>query len=186
MKIALVGAPSCRKSTTAEYLNVQLKQAKINSSVCPEVARNYILRYGQISDPWEQLVIFNEQVRLENELTAVHDVVVCDSSSWIGYIYCDMLMGPSPTSKVFNLKQTLYRSVYEQLKSYDYTFFMPIQEPVFNDGVRKQTDDDRANIENRIEGFMKLEAIPYYIVSGTVQEKAIAVAKAIGFGAVVE
>lgn len=186
MKIALVGAPSCRKSTTAEYLNVQLKQAKINSSVCPEVARNYILRYGQISDPWEQLVIFNEQVRLENELTAVHDVVICDSSSWLGYIYCDMLMGPNPISKVFNLKQTLYRSVYEQLCSYDYTFFMPIQEPVFNDGVRQQNDNDRLDIQSRIQGFMKLEAMPYYIVEGTVRDKALAIAKTIGFGTVVE
>lgn len=171
MKLAIVGSPSCRKSTTAEQLNVKLKQEGLNSVVCPEVARTYIGRYGAIKDPWEQLLLFFDQTRHENELSKIHDFVICDSASWLGYVYTTILIGDSKDRKLQKLRQEIHTMVLKYVHTYDLTLFMPVQEKVVMDGVRTQNDNERLIIQNKILGFMNVENIPYITVTGTVPEK---------------
>lgn len=181
MKIAIVGAPSCRKSTTAEAVNVRLKQEGKNSTICPEVARTYIGRYGPIHEPWEQMLIFHDQVRLESELCLCHPIVICDSATWLGYIYFNLLAKKTDNNyKIRKLRQELHTMILNSI-DYDHTFFMPIAEPVIKDGIRVQNDDERKIIQDMILGFMHVEGIPYKTVVGTVEQKAGAILDYIGY-----
>ena len=175
MKIAIVGAPSCRKSTTADQVNVMLKTQKYNSAVCEEYARTYILRYGPMTVAHEQLIVLLKQVEKEEELSKVHDIVICDTASWLSYIYCSMLLRQTnefTSIKGRKLLGEIHKRLLRVLHTYDLTFYMPIQESVVKDGVRVQTDEDRIIIDNKIKGFMSLHDIPYTWLTGPVEEKA--------------
>jgi len=175
MKICIVGAPSCRKSTTAHLLNSMLKVEGHNSNVCEEYARHYIMKYGQIKDPFEQLLILLKQTEREAELSKVHKIVICDSASWLGYIYSTMLISESSfgySTKNRKLLKEIYSGALDQLKSYNKTFFMPVQESVVKDGVREQDDNARDLLQKKILGFLYLHDIDFHTVAGTVQEKA--------------
>lgn len=62
LKIAIVGAPSCRKTTSAERLVSELKLAGYNAIFCGEFARDYIAETGIIENPFEQLYVTEQQI----------------------------------------------------------------------------------------------------------------------------
>jgi hypothetical protein len=166
----MVGAPSCRKTTTAEQVKIKLKLAKINAEICPEYARTYIRDTGPISSPLEQLAVFHGQRHLEHQLEKVHDIVICDSAQFLGYPYCRTFLTPNPKEEA--VTRLLHGMCVESIHEYKHIFYLPPDgSEVFQDGIRIQNNEMQEEIAAKINAFLCLENIGVNILTGTVNDK---------------
>jgi nicotinamide riboside kinase len=159
-KIAIIGAPSCRKTTTAEQLKIRLKTAMYNVEIAPEYARSYIRNFGSIESPIEQLTILHGQKEMEHQLETIHELVICDSAQFLGYVYCTTF--PNMNHKEYNVKEMLHKMCMDSVDEYAYIFLAPLTgEGIIKDGVRIQDDHAQENIDAKIRAMLTLEDIPY-------------------------
>lgn len=176
-KLCIVGAPSCRKTTVAEQLKIRLKTTGYNAELAPESARTYIMKFGAPTHPAEQMLIAMGQIDIEDLISGKHDIVICDSASFLSYIYT-MRLGTDKKTEA--IKEEVHRLVMPYVKTYDYVFFAPKQGPMVNDNVRFQTNEETIEISNQIKGFLDLERIPYVTLNGSIDEKVAQILKVLG------
>jgi nicotinamide riboside kinase len=180
MKIAIAGAPSTKKTTVADLSNEILKEAGYNSGVAHEYARAYIMDYGAPDRIIEQLFITQRQIELEAKMSTWHNVVICDSASFLGYIYGIRLDSEQPPYEVANevvtnLRCELHSMVIRHIKSYHKIFYMPKNTKLVNDGVRYQDDEEAEEISQQIRAMMIAEQIPFDTLEGDVCSKALSI-----------
>lgn len=175
-KIAIVGSPSSGKTSTAEALKVKLKLAGYNAEIAHEYPRTYIQRYGVADHPLEQFLILERQAQVEATIQAHHDITICDSSTFLCYIYGSRLVNDSygkiSDVKLAHFKNVLYKSAMNHLGTYDFIFYVPCLGTMEDDGIRVQTTQDAIEIDEQIVGFLKMEQVPFFTVSGLPQERA--------------
>lgn len=185
LKICIVAPPSCDKTTTArEVVKILKKQHRINAEVAEEYARKYTRdNYDDLDDnhpiydPHQQYPIMLGQIEVEDKVSRRHDVTICDSSTFLGYVYARaMVTGLPKTMRHKPMYQKLLKDLHEmslqQLPSYDSVFLFEPTGFVFQDGVRSQKDADQAPLFTRIKGFLDAEGVKYTQLSGTAEEKA--------------
>ncbi len=182
LKICFVAPPSCDKTTTArEVVKILKKTHGINAEVAEEYARKYIRdNYDgthPIIDPHQQYPIILGQMETERMVSKLHDVVVCDSASFLGYIYVKEMITNLPKQQsikpmYFKLLKDIHEMSLREISSYDAVFLFEPTGSIFQDGIRSQKDDDQIPIYNKIKGFLDSEGIPYYKISGKAEEKA--------------
>lgn len=95
-RICVYGAPSSGKSTSAAFLFSEFKRRKLGPSV--ELVQEYVKRYawtGRTIRPEDQLYVFAEQLRLEEELLhAGVDLIITDSPIWLSVYYGEKIQCP--------------------------------------------------------------------------------------------
>lgn len=158
-------------------LTSKLKAMHVNAEMVPEYARTYIVQNGGISSLFEQFVILRQQCAAEEDLLSRHDVVVCDSASFLCYIYARRLAGELDERKA-NALSLLYRDVIEHAWTYGRIYFVrPGEVGVLDDGVRVQTVGELPAIAAAIRGFLDLEGVPYKVLNGSPEERVAVVLK---------
>lgn len=185
LKICIVAAPSCDKTTVArEVVKILKKNYGINAEIVEEYARKYIrdnyVDEHPLVDPHQQYPIMLGQIELEQKIGNLHDVVVCDSSSFLGYIYAALMvqeLPPEQKIKPMYLKvlKDLHEIALKEISTYDKIFLFSPTGSVFQDGVRKQTDDDQVPIFEKIRGFLLSESINFVHIDGDVNHKTQAI-----------
>jgi len=95
-RICVYGAPSAGKSTSAAFLFSEFKRRKLGPSVelVQEAAKRWAWT-GRTIAPEDQLYIFSEQLRLEEELLrAGVDLIITDSPIWLSAFYGEKIKCP--------------------------------------------------------------------------------------------
>lgn len=152
-------------------LTSRLKAMHINAELVPEYARAYIVQNGGIYDLFEQFVILRQQCAAEEDLLSRHNMVVCDSASFLCYIYARRLAGELDQRKA-NALSLLYHDVMKHVWTYDRIYLVRLGEVgVLDDGVRVQVESDLPVIAAAIRGFLDLERVPYKVLSGSPEER---------------
>lgn len=171
IKVAFVGPPASGKTATAMLLTSKLKAMHINAEMVPEYARTYIVQNGGINNLFEQFVILRQQCAAEEELLSRHDVVVCDSASFLCYVYARRLAGNLDERKA-NALSLMYRDVMKHVWTYAAIYFVqPKEIGILDDGVRTQVMGDLPAIAAAIRGFLDLEGVPYKVLGGSPEER---------------
>ncbi|AOQ24620.1 hypothetical protein MTAT_19650 [Moorella thermoacetica] len=168
MKIAFVGPPASGKTTLALTVTAQLK-LQYNAEIAPEFARTYILQNGGIQDAFEQYLILRKQKQMEDILASRHDIVVCDSATFLCYIYARRLVDYL-SDRYLNVLELIHR---ESLANYyNLVFYLDAESThQINDNVRIHTAGQLAGLGTAIRGFMDAEGIKYFILKGNLQER---------------
>lgn len=95
-RICLYAAAGAGKSTSAAFLFSEFKRKKFGPSV--ELVQEYAKRWAWTNRqirPEDQLYIFSEQLKLEEELlSAGVDLVITDSPIWLSVFYGSMITCP--------------------------------------------------------------------------------------------
>ena len=171
MKVAIVGAPGAGKTTLAQGLASALKSDGYGAVYCPEYAREYITRYGALESPFEQLLIFHCQRDMEDLACQHHDIVVCDTSTWLCTLYARLLAGLFTTSRVLALLDYLDQAAWRHLETYDLTILLPHQSVFQKDVARVYDPALHVQIQEMIEAYLHLEDVSYYVVTGGYKER---------------
>lgn len=171
--IAIVGAPNSGKSTLASQVNSVLKTKGLNSVFVEEYAVEYIAEYGVPASMEQQQIVFEEQYRKERLFANNKDFVVCDSASFLSYIYGRLNYGYPLAKQSIVALNHLHKKALESLEYWDYIFYVPPLGSYVLDGVRYHTEEESIKIDKMIKGFLDLEQIPYIDLSNVQLENRI-------------
>jgi len=161
MRIGFVGVPGSGKTSTARGLASVCRSIPglNNVELSAEYARRYIIKYGDITNIWEQFRILKKQMDWEDSVGDAN-IVITDAPIFMGMVYARMLSQGTPKDiMVLNdLFSELNKANHPQPR-YDIIFHLPpILKPV-NDGVRPKSNFDRTwrqDTDNSILGVFEI------------------------------
>ena len=139
MKIAVIGAHSCGKTTLSYSLAAHYKNLGKSVGIVTEQAR---LCPFPLDDPRAGKWILFSTIKNEIELEKGHDIVICDRSSADSIIYGRANGNPLP--------KYLRCMAYDHLDTYDHIIHLAPSAPIVNDGFRHTCENYRTLVA---EGF---------------------------------
>lgn len=173
--IALCGAASCGKTTTAYTLRNSLIKDHV-TEIVHEYAREYLLRNEHGNTLVAQMIIFNEQ--LEREKTIINNpkvkIVICECPLFLNYLYVLSMQLVSNKSTAWpQFLSEIYKKCVEQLFCYDYIYYLPSMNTEFkDDAVRGEAKQHRHKVESAIKGFLDIHAVDYITIDCPKEERA--------------
>lgn len=174
--ISIVGAPGAGKSTLASQINSVLKTQGKNSIFIEEYVVEYIAEYGIPTSMESQQIIFQEQYRKERTFAESKDYVVCDSASWMSYIYGRQYYDLPLSRQAIASLSHMHKKALESLEYWNIIFYVPMLDDYSLDGVRYHKQDESKKIDRMVKGWLELENIPYIDLSNVELDKRIEVA----------
>jgi len=168
--IGFVGAPSTGKTTLARAVANTMGLQGLSVEFVAEYARNYLQRFGSIGECWEQLLIFDTQMRREDDaIRTGADIVIAETPTFTGYAY-GMLAGGIGL-KAREAMHTLHRWVVERLPLYNQVYYIPMEIGMQSDGVRQETKTERSRLDRMLLATLELWVPTYKTVKGTVEDR---------------
>lgn len=168
IKIALMGAPGCGKSTLAARLYSDIKDMGLRGELVQEYIREHINRYKKVPSIAYQTLIYERQLQRERILPTQLDFFVTDSPTILSYIYalkyCDMhnMEHRMLLSDMYN------KTIMEAYDNYDLIYFLEHNvEPDIDDGVRYQNTPEIKELNDSILGFMNTHRLRYTLLDST-------------------
>lgn len=177
-KIALVGAHGTGKTTLVNFITERLKERGIYVENTPEVPRKLcdlakdpsFLRRGKNSI-LKQALILQAQVQVEIQKMSQPwtELLICDRAILDHWAYFAYLFGN--TLKKENLFTLYEYFVSEYSRTYDKLFYIPIEFPPQDDGIRESDEVFQHCIDMTIIQILSKFCIPHVTIRGTVQER---------------
>lgn len=136
--IGICGSPSSGKTTISQLLKWKIQNIlNVTLETTTEYARNYIEKYGQITNIYQQFLIYEEQTKIEKQIQNIYDITISDSPRFLSYIY---------SKKIYDYKNEqereillkIYEKSLESLKDYDIIYLLPVNPKIKKDEVRNQ------------------------------------------------
>jgi len=177
-KCAFLGGPGIGKTTLIKQLDVDYSMAGYISSICPDFARTYVIRYGPPSSIFEQFLLYEGQKQAEDELSHC-DIIFCDNATVLSYVYGLMLCDFQNPQQVYALMK-LYEWAMKDLSGYE-LFYIPREFPLQPDGVIYQDEGGAAQVDQKIKNFLDIMNVPYTVVKGDMEARINTVKEKIGF-----
>ena len=159
MKIAIVGSHGVGKSTLSKNL------AKIlNLPIIPDIVVEAYHKGFTINEntPLEtQFWLFAKQLELERNFADhwIADKCLIDYS-----VYGDVLLSDQRAKEL--LSEMIQRN-----SQYDFVFYLPIEFPIEDDGIRSTDPQFQASVDSRFLEVLNAWGIKYYTVNGTVKQR---------------
>ncbi len=179
--IGFAGAPSTGKDTMADVTRMALSNS---SHKVHEFAREYIEKHGSTYSNFQQHIIWEKQVELEECARKTYQVVFSSSPRFLSFIYASMLMPSNPQSADYANLSDLFDKATRGAREYDYLFVCEPFGKMQQDGLRFQEDADILVIHQMIGAFLTLLSVPYTLLPGqnnnTVEERLSIIMETIG------
>ncbi len=174
MKIGITSTHGCWKTTLLKALPDGLVDRKIT-----EVSRTLIEKMGFNPLLWEspywkkrdfEKNILEEQKRQE----LLPGSFVTDRTVYDVLAYASTLLEPLDFWPLYHDAVS-----FNKKNPYDIVFYLPVEFPMENDGVRPVNEDYRREINLIIEDLLIQNEIPYVKVTGTIEERVSQVCREI-------
>lgn len=159
MKIAIVGSHGVGKTT----LSSKLSQI-INLPIIPDIVVEAYNKGFTINEetPLEtQFWLFAKQLELERNF---NDKWIADKCLIDYSIYADILL------KDQRAKELLSEMIMKNI-CYDHIFYLPIEFPIEDDGIRSTDPKFQRAIDERYRQILTERQIPYHILNGSVEAR---------------
>lgn len=168
-KIAIVGAPAQGKTSIASGLVRRINEYGLRAYHLREYVEEYLKNNPPPSDITQQMHITAEQIKKEKEAVTQYDLVVCDSCSFIGYIYATHF---STDPRTLLIRQIIHGMALKFIDSYECIFYLPKHKPVEQNGIRYHGENESNQIDRQIYGFLVAENISFYqLVPSTIDDE---------------
>jgi nicotinamide riboside kinase len=173
-RIAIVGSFSTGKTTLAEAA-----AARLGFPVLPDVAREIAalgFKLDKDATVETETLIFLKQ--LANELA--HDEFVGEYSLFLVLAYAGWVLEHQQRRKEFALWDAcLEIARYRLTENYNHVFYLPIEFPIVDDGLRPMDPDFQKDIDRRVVELLHSHDVPYETLRGSVEERLEALLEAL-------
>lgn len=160
MKITIMGSHSTGKTTLAKAL-----AKKLNFRYIHDVVREEAVKKGftinENTPPEVQLWLLLRQWELE---TTTPEGWVADKSQFDYLVYGDLILKDEIAKKTM-------RWFVQRNARYDFVFYLPIEFPMENDGIRSVDPAFRENIDRLFRNCLDEFGIKYIVLSGSIEER---------------
>ncbi len=166
LRIAIVGSFSTGKTTLAEML-----ARRLELPLLPETARE-VVELGFLLDkdatPETEALIFLKQYNNELE----HRAFVGDRSLIDVMAYAGWVLDNQPFRKEMALWHECTRLAERHLRSnYTHVFYLPIEFPIVEDGLRPNDPAFQREIDERIVGLLRTHDVDHVEIRGSVEDR---------------
>jgi hypothetical protein len=173
-RIAIVGSFSTGKTTLAEAA-----AARLGFPVLPDVAREISslgFKLDKDATVETETLIFLKQ--FANELA--HDEFVGEYSLFLVLAYAGWVLEHQERRKEFALWDACLEIARHHLAGiYSHVFYLPIEFPIVDDGLRPMDPDFQADIDKRIVGLLDEHEVKYQTLTGSVSQRIDALLAAV-------
>ena len=176
MKVGFTGAHGVGKTTLCRELAHRLNRAGIATASTPEVPRQIADEVGEPeffrrgnNTLVRQFSIIARQLLVEVSVSP-RVVLLCDRTLLDHWCYTLELF---PTVEDEKGRRVWDALVQNYLSGYDMLFYVPIEFSVVNDGVREGEEKFQLEIDALIREKLNATHLPYEIVGGTLEERAV-------------
>ncbi len=160
MKIAIVGSHGVGKTSLANALS-----AKLGYPILPDIVREEAIKKGfpisEATPPETQIWLVARQLELER--TSGKNWIA-DKNLWDYYIYGRVIL---KEKKVVDVIKYLV----ERNAKYDRVFYLPIEFPLEDDGVRSTDPVFQKAIDKSFKEYLDSTKVKYYRLTGSVEDR---------------
>lgn len=171
IKIGLLGAPGCGKSTVAAYVFALLKDEGIDGELVQEYIREHINRHKKVPSITFQSVVYERQLEKEKILPSDIDFFVTDSPHILSYIYASIYVDYTDNDQIELLGDLYLKFIRESRTAYDLIYVLENTHPPKEDGVRYQTDEEMELLINGIPIFLDMHQVKYKTFTSDIPTK---------------
>jgi len=172
VRIALLGAPGCGKSTLAAYVYAMLKDEGLDGDLVQEYIREHINKHKKVPSITFQSIVYERQLEKEKILPKDLDFFVTDSPHILSYIYASMYIDYNNIDQVELLGDLYMKFLRESRTAYDLVYVLEHNhEPKMDDGVRYQTEDEMRVLKKGIPHFLEMHKVNYRVMDKNLSTK---------------
>jgi|SaaInlStandDraft_4_1057021.scaffolds.fasta_scaffold59249_1 nicotinamide riboside kinase len=172
IKIGLLGAPGCGKSTLAAYVYAMLKDTGIDGELVTEYIREHVNRHKKVPSITFQSVIYERQVEKEKIIPQDLDFFITDSPHILSYIFASIYINYNDIDQVELLGDLYLKFLRESRDAYDLIYVLDHNHPPkMDDGVRYQTDGEMELLKRGIPTFLDMHKVKYTTLGGDIPTK---------------
>jgi GTPase SAR1 family protein len=176
-KIAVVGTHGVGKTTLVQAFMQKLAVENISGELAPEMPRvicdlvkdKSFFRQGN-NTVLKQILLIYSQAQIEFQKSqSSSDIIICDRSildhwAYTKYFFAEILKRDG----VLNLYEHF---ISEFCRTYRKLFYIPIEFPLTDDGIREDDKGFQKAIDEIIFDLLESYALPYSVVRGSVEER---------------
>lgn len=172
IKIGLMGAPGCGKSTLAAYVFAMLKDTGLDGELVNEYIREFINRHKRIPSITFQNVIYERQFAKEKIIPEHLDFLITDSPHILSTIYASLYIDYDDKDQIELLGDLYLKFLRQSRDSYDLIYVLDHNHPPkMDDGVRYQTSEEMELLKTVIPSFLDLHKIKYHHLGSSLSTK---------------
>lgn len=165
VKIALMGAPGCGKSTLAAYVYAMLKDEGIDGDLVQEYIREHVNKHGRVPSITFQSIVYERQMEKERILPKNLDFFVTDSPHILSYIYAALYINYEDQDQRELLSDLYSKFLSNSRDAYDLVYVLEHNHaPKMDDGVRYQTSKEMKVLKKGIPTFLDLHKVNYRVM----------------------
>lgn len=172
VKIALLGAPGCGKSTLAAYVYAMLKDDGIDGELVTEYIREHVNKHKRVPSITFQSIVYERQMEKEKILPESLDFFVTDSPHILSYIYASLYIDYNDIDQRELLSDLYAKFLANSRDSYDLVYVLDHNyPPKMDDGVRYQTGKEMKILKKGIPNFLDMHKVNYRILDKDMSTK---------------
>jgi nicotinamide riboside kinase len=172
IKIGLIGAPGCGKSTLAAYVYAMLKDKGVDGELVSEYIREHVNRHKRVPSITFQGVIYERQLEKEKIIPQHLGFFITDSPHILSYIFASLYIDYGDPDQIELLGDLYLKFVRQSRDAYDLIYVLDHNHPPkMDDGVRYQNDDEMELLKRVIPTFLDMHKISYTVLDGTISTK---------------
>ena len=168
IKIGLIGAPGCGKSTLAAYVFAMLKDEGIDGELVTEYIREHVNRHKRVPSITFQSVIYERQLEKEKIVPKQLDFFITDSPHILSYIFASLYIDYKDPDQVELLGDLYLKFLRQSKDAYDLIYVLEHNHPPKEDGVRYQTAEEMQLLKNSIPVFLDMHKVKYTRLGGEI------------------
>lgn len=172
IKIGLIGAPGCGKSTLAAYVFAMLKDRGIDGELVNEYIREHVNKHKRVPSITFQSVVYERQVEKEKIVPPHLDFFITDSPHILSYIFASLYINYKDPDQVELLGDLYLKFLRQSKDAYDLIYVLDHNHPPkMDDGVRYQTDEEMELLKRTIPAFLDMHKVPYTRLGSEISTK---------------
>ena len=156
MRVAILGAECTGKSTLCQALANHLGANDTTWQLAAEYLREWCQHHQRTPERAEQQHIAQEQAHRVDALTSKGFSVLADTTPLMTAVYSDVL----------HQDATLYAAAVAHQRSYDLTFVAGTDLPWIADGIQRDGEAVRREVDRKLRSVLQSHQIPHTVICG--------------------
>ena len=171
IRIGLMGAPGCGKTTLAAYVFAMLKDEGLDGQLINEYIREHVNKHKRVPSITFQSIVYERQLEKEKVVPPELDFFVTDSPHILSYIFASIYIDYQDPDQIDLLGDLYLKFLRYSRTAYDLVYVLEHNHPPKEDGVRYQTEEEMTLLKTIIPTLLDTHKVEYKLLDSKISTK---------------